>query len=216
VQSKYELTFETWNKIAEIYEEKFMDLTIYNDSYDYLCSDLIGTDSRILELGCGPGNITKYLLNKRPDFKVYGIDIAPKMIELAQRNNPSALFEVMDVRNIHTLDQSFDAVVCGFCLPYLSHSDVSKLISDSSQLLSDNGFFYASFVEGEPEQSGYITGSTGDQVYFYYHRLVAIEELLVFHCFEILRTDRVVYRRSDGAEEFHCLLTARKMLDSTN
>ncbi len=29
VISKYQETFQTWNKVAKIYEEKFMDLKIY-------------------------------------------------------------------------------------------------------------------------------------------------------------------------------------------
>ena len=84
---KYKETFETWNKIALLYQEKFMDLDLYNDTYDFICNSILKVNSKILEIGCGPGNITKYLLCKRPDFDILGIDIADKMVELAKINN---------------------------------------------------------------------------------------------------------------------------------
>jgi trans-aconitate methyltransferase len=84
---KYEITFDTWNKIASSYQERFMDLDLYNDTYDIFCS-LIGQNAQIFEIGCGPGNITKYILSKRSDLQIEGIDIAPNMIKLAEKNNP--------------------------------------------------------------------------------------------------------------------------------
>ena len=47
---KYAITFKTWDKIAELYQEKFMDLDLYNDSYDALC-DLLSDNASVLELG---------------------------------------------------------------------------------------------------------------------------------------------------------------------
>src|SRR5690606_11871580 len=115
--------------------------------------------AKILEIGCGPGNITKYLLFKRPDFNIYGIDIAPKMIALAKSNNPTANFNIMDARQISSLKTKFDGIVCGFCLPYLSNTDCEKLIFDSFNLLNNNGLIYISFAEGDPDTSGFQVGS---------------------------------------------------------
>src|SRR5690606_3808601 len=100
-----------------------------------------------LEIGCGPGNITKYLLSKKPDFDILGIDIAPNMVELAKQNNPTAHFALMDCRQINQLDTKFDGIIGGFCLPYLTRVESEKLISDASDLLNDNGLIYLSFVE---------------------------------------------------------------------
>ena len=85
---------------------------------DLICNAVIKNKATILEIGCGPGNITKYLLSKRPDFNIFGIDIAPNMIELSKINNPKANFAVMDSRNISTIETKYDAMVCGFCLLY--------------------------------------------------------------------------------------------------
>ena len=128
--NRYKETFETWNKVALLYQDKFMDLDLYNETYDFVCNSIIKNKAKILEIGCGPGNITKYLLAKRPDFDIYGIDIVPNMIELAKRNNPTANFSIMDCRKISTLTTKFDGIICGFCLPYLSQTESAKLVAD--------------------------------------------------------------------------------------
>jgi 16S rRNA A1518/A1519 N6-dimethyltransferase RsmA/KsgA/DIM1 with predicted DNA glycosylase/AP lyase activity len=58
----YQETFETWDKVALLYQEKFMNLDIYNGTYDFFCNLFSMTKPRVLEIGCGPGNITKYIL----------------------------------------------------------------------------------------------------------------------------------------------------------
>lgn len=204
---RYEETFATWNKLASLYQEKFMDLDIYNESYDLICSSITKDQATILEVGCGPGNITKYLLSKRPDFVIHGTDIAPSMIELAKKNNPGASFAVMDSRKINELNTKFDGIVCGFCLPYLSHSDGRKLISDAADLLTANGLFYLSFVEGDPAASGFQTASSGDRTYFYYYDLGELKAQLVDSKFGEIKVFKVEY---GPAKEIHTILTARK------
>lgn len=207
---RYATTFETWNKVAQSYQDKFMDLTLYDDTYDFFCEQFSGENPKILELGCGPGNITRYLLAKRPDFRIKGIDVAPNMIELATRNNPTAVFEVMDVRNIQQLEEQYDGIVCGFCLPYLSKEDVSKLLEDSKRLLSENGVLYLSFVEGEDEKSGFQYSSSGDKVYFYFHQEAFLAATLKENGFEVIRLQHKEYERKDSVE-IHTVLVARKL-----
>ena len=60
--NKYEVNIATWNKLANLYENMFMNLDLYNESYDTLCNLLPQDNPNILEIGSGPGNITKYLL----------------------------------------------------------------------------------------------------------------------------------------------------------
>lgn len=207
---KYEETFETWNKIANLYEDKFMNLSLYNETYDFFLDTLKQDQLHIFEIGCGPGNITKYLLFKKPGLKIKGIDIAPKMVELAQLNNPSATFKVMDTRKLEEVNEKFDAVMCGFCLPYLSESDCSKLVYNMNQILTVNGILYLSFIQGQPSQSGYISGSTGDRTYFYYHTLEEIEHQLFKNHFEIIKTFEVKYPKADDFE-MHTILVAKKI-----
>lgn len=186
-----------------------MDMDLYNDSYDNFCNSITIQNAKLLEIGCGPGNITKYLLSKRPDFDIFGIDISPNMIELAKANNPTASFAIMDSRKINRLDTKFDGVISGFCLPYLSKNECYKLISDSFDLLNNNGLIYLSFVEGDPNQSEFKVSSFG-RVYFHFHNLNELKSQLIKYKFDEIETFKVNFKRSETESEIHTILTAKK------
>ena len=97
MEDHYKETFETWNKVALLYQEKFMHLDIYNSTYDAFLGSL-PKSSTVLEIGCGPGNISRHLLSERPDLQLLGTDIAPNMLQLAAANNPTATFLQLDCR----------------------------------------------------------------------------------------------------------------------
>ncbi|MBK6527930.1 MAG: hypothetical protein IPG07_21680 [Crocinitomicaceae bacterium] len=65
---KTKIAIEVFDKGAELYQEKFMDLKNYHASFDVFCESVKKENAEILELGCGPGNITKYLLSKTIRF----------------------------------------------------------------------------------------------------------------------------------------------------
>lgn len=207
---RYKETFETWNKVALLYQDKFMDLDLYNDTYDFVCNSISKENAKILEIGCGPGNITKYLLSERPDFAILGIDIAPKMIDLAKENNPSASFALKDARQIDEIKTKYDGIICGFCLPYLSPTDVQKLITDCYNLLNENGLIYISFVEGDPNKSDFQVSSSGERSYFYFHNLDDLKAKLVESNFDELNVFKVEYKKSESEIDIHTIVTAKK------
>jgi trans-aconitate 2-methyltransferase len=51
---------------------------------------------RVVDLGCGPGNLTRLLAQRWPDADVLGLDSSPEMIARAQA--PGVRFEVGDLR----------------------------------------------------------------------------------------------------------------------
>ncbi len=203
-------TFETWNNIASVYEDKFMDLDLYNETYDHFCNTLTKQIAKILDVGCGPGNIIKYLISKNPDYDIFGIDIAPNMIELAEKNNPSASFAVMDTRDIGKLEPNFNGIIAGFCLPYLSQSESQDFMANAFNLLDKQGVLYISFVEGNPQQSDFKTGG-GGRVYFYYHQLDELKKTLVETGFSEIAVFKVNYKTSDTTFDVHTIVTARKV-----
>ncbi|MFT3912211.1 MAG: class I SAM-dependent methyltransferase [Ferruginibacter sp.] len=208
----YKITFENWDKAALQYQEKFMDLALYDDTYDIFCTHIKKTGARILEIGCGPGNITRYLLSKKPDLNIEAIDIAPSMIELAKINNPTANFMVMDCREIDKLGPGYDAIMCGFCMPYISKDDCAKLVKDCALLLNKEGILYFSAIEADYNKSGYTTSSDGKyKMYLYYHQEDYLQEYLKENNFELLSLQRKEYEQAAEASSGHMIFIARKI-----
>jgi trans-aconitate 2-methyltransferase len=52
----------------------------------------------VVDLGCGPGNLTALLAERWPGAQVHGIDSSPEMIERARASVPHVRFEVGDLR----------------------------------------------------------------------------------------------------------------------
>ncbi|MBL0270180.1 MAG: class I SAM-dependent methyltransferase [Chitinophagaceae bacterium] len=206
---RYKETFETWNKLASLYQDAFMDLNIYNESYDFVCKAITPPSAKLLEIACGPGNITKYLLSVRPDFSIFGIDIAPNMIELAKKNNPAAAFAIMDIRKIDEIKTKYDGIVCGFGLPYLSPAGCPKFITDCYNLLNDGGLLYISFVEGDAGASDYQVSGTGDRSYFYFYHLNDLSVQLAENNFGDFKIFKVEYKKADS-NELHTIIIAKK------
>ncbi len=206
----YKTTSDSWNKIATRYEEVFMDLELYNDTYTGFCDLLPMRGASLLEIGCGPGNITRYMLSERPDFKILGIDIAPNMIKLAQQHNPTAAFKVLDCRLIHTLNPGYHGIICGFCIPYLSQSDCATLLRNCSNLLYKDGVMYLSFVEGDPQDSGFITDSDGNSMYFNYHSLDEIQKEFKKNNIKTIQIIKKEYVTKKGNAEIHTVVLAKK------
>lgn len=202
----------TYNIAAENYESKFMTLNLYNDTYDLFCNYIVDKKPTLLEIASGPGNVTKYLRNKRPDFNIIGIDLAPNMVALAKKNNPEVDFKVMDCNNISSINSYFNAIMCGFCMPYLSKEACEKLILDAATLLNPNGIFYISTMEGNYDKSGYeFTSFSGDhKVFIYYHQEAFLTECLVKYGFEILDLKRKKYPEPDGSFLTDMIFIAKK------
>ncbi|MES2478715.1 MAG: class I SAM-dependent methyltransferase [Bacteroidota bacterium] len=205
---KSQIAAAVFDKRAADYQQKFMDVSHYGRSLDLFCDSIRIENAEILEIACGPGNITAYLLNRRKDFNILGIDLAPNMISLAQKNNPCALFRLMDCRDIVQLNKKYDGIMCGFCLPYLSKDEAVQLIADTSAILNPGGILYLSTMEANYQQSGWQTNSLGDAIYMHYHQADYLCTSLEEHQFGIISMERKQLPVADKANSVDLMIIA--------
>ena len=67
----------------------------------------------LLDCGCGTGAVLSLLHERCPDKELTGIDITPKMIDVAKSKAlPNVEYVVGDCENLPFPDGSFDVVVC--------------------------------------------------------------------------------------------------------
>ena len=207
-----EFAASIFNKLAKEYQDKFMYVGLYGDTFDFFCDQIYVPNAQILEIACGPGNITQYLLKKRPDFDLLGIDLAPNMIALAQTNNPQAQFKLMDCRKISSIDQRFDGVMCGFCLPYLNKEETAQLITDVSKLLKPNGLLYLSTMEDDYSTSGPRNASSGDEVYMHFYLADDLTPMLQENHLKVLSLARKDFPTTDGTKVIDLVMIAQKLV----
>ena len=104
--------------IARAYDQGVQ--AAFRDIFPPLLEDLL-TDiagiRRGLDVGCGPGQFTILIAERLPGAEMWGIDLAPTMIELARRHAAASSagarmhFEVADVAHLPFADGQFDAVL---------------------------------------------------------------------------------------------------------
>jgi len=94
--------------------------TAFREIFPKLVEDLLDEVRgvrRALDVGCGPGQFTILLAEALPDCEVWGIDLAPTMIELARRHAAQSSaagrlhFEVANAEKLPFPDGRFDAVL---------------------------------------------------------------------------------------------------------
>ena len=117
------------------------------------------------------------------------------MIELAEKNVPPAAFRVLDCKNLNSLNLQFDAILCGFTLPYLNKEEAKRLIKDSSKIINKDGILYISTMEDDYEKSKLISSNInkGSGLFTHYHQEDYLSEALLKNDFKILKTFRKDY-----------------------
>lgn len=205
-----DIAVRLFDRAAADYAAKYMDVGRYAASLDRLCAAL-PPDAGVLELACGPGNITRYLLDRRPDLRILGTDLSPRMLELARANNPEAAFALLDARDLGRSATAYDGIVCGFGLPYLSPEEADRLIQQAATVLRPGGLLYLSTMEGDPERSGLQRPSSGDgeALHIQYHHADRLTAALTRHGFTLVDLQRAEYPAPDGAPVVDLMVVAR-------
>lgn len=110
-----QLSIEEFSQAAERYEGSHAGIyeMCKKDYPDILAEIEKETFTDLLDAGCGPAPMISLLAEKYPDKHFTGIDLTPKMIEVAKSKNlKNAEFVVGDCEKLPFADASFDVVIC--------------------------------------------------------------------------------------------------------
>jgi tRNA (cmo5U34)-methyltransferase len=98
---------------------------------------------RILELGCGTGNLTQLIAKRWPNSQITVVDISAKMLqETGQRLKHPNLFLVESYfESLSFPTDSFDLVMASFSIHHLLDTNKKALMSQLASWLTQGGFF---------------------------------------------------------------------------
>ena len=135
-----ELSVKEFTKAAEVYESDHAG--VYNmckkDYPDVLAELEKEPFSDLLDCGCGSGPMLTLLHEKYPEKHYTGIDLTPKMIEVAKAKNMKNVDLVVgDCENLPFEAESFDVVIC--CESFHHYPDPQSFFNSVYRVLRPNG-----------------------------------------------------------------------------
>ncbi len=169
----------TYNKIAKDWHKNHQQDDWWVEGVDKFIS-LLKQGSVVLDIGCGGGTKTKYLVNK--GLKVFGIDFSEKMIGIAKREVPEADFLTMDLRDVNDLEENFDGIFVQAVLLHFPKKEIRDVLKKIINKLKDGGYLYIAVKEtksGQPEEEIKIENDYGYQYerFFSYFMLEELKNL---------------------------------------
>ena len=129
-------SLEYWDNVHKDYDRATIKVDDWLEKFDDI---IMGSQKPILDLGCGGGNDTLYLISKGK--QVISCDQSPSAINNIRKNFP----EVYDAKCFNMLDglpfedEAFDVVIADLCLHYFLKSDTEKILNDIRRILTPGG-----------------------------------------------------------------------------
>ena len=135
-----ELSIKEFTQAAERYEgdQGGIYKLCKHDYPDILAEIEKAPFDSLLDAGCGPAPMLTLLTQKYPEKHYTGIDLTPKMIEVAKRKKlPNTTFVVGDCENLPFPDNSFDVVICSMSAHHYPH--VERFYASVYRVLKPGG-----------------------------------------------------------------------------
>ncbi|MDZ8066785.1 MAG: class I SAM-dependent methyltransferase [Nostoc sp. DedQUE08] len=126
----------------------------YDEMLEVITRCLTSTSRRILELGCGTGELSLKILNRFPDSQVIALDYSPRMLQFAQDKITAAGYQQRWTGiqadfgdwadNPENLDigNEFDACVSSLAIHHLQDEMKLKLFERIAASLTQDGCFW--------------------------------------------------------------------------
>jgi ubiquinone/menaquinone biosynthesis C-methylase UbiE len=113
---------------------------------DLFAEMTLAVGPEVADVGCGTGRLLPYLASR--GLSPRGVDLSPKMIEVAQRENPGFTYDVADLRDLPFEDASLAGVVCWFSLIYLAPDARIAAFTELARVVKPGGYLVTAFKHG--------------------------------------------------------------------
>lgn len=142
---------DSYNRVAEDYAVHFAD-ELDKKPFDRKMLDLLaeraGHPGLICDMGCGPGQVARYLHDR--GTKVCGIDLSEAMIERARSLHVDIPFRQGDMLNLVGVgDESYGGVAAFYSVIHVPRSRVHLALKELRRVLIPKGTLLLAFHIGQ-------------------------------------------------------------------
>src|SRR2546425_2688464 len=142
----------SYDRVGKRYVDEFFD-ELERKPFDrqllHQFAEIVGTQGKVCEIGCGPGQIARYLQDRH--LNMCGVDLSEEMIKWANRLNPDISFQRGDMRALEIPDAYLAGIVCFYAIIHLRREDVPRALTEMHRVLKPGGGLMLSFHGGEGE-----------------------------------------------------------------
>jgi ubiquinone/menaquinone biosynthesis C-methylase UbiE len=147
---------------------------------------------RVLELGCGTGKNTRWLLSKTK--RIVAVDFSKAMLEKARKkiNDPKVLFVQADLReDWRFADEKFDLITFSLVLEHIN--DLGSIFKNASEALLPGGYMYIGELHPYKQYNGskarFHAGKVLQQVPCFTHHISDFTNQALINGLEVLRVN---------------------------
>ncbi|MDB4334964.1 class I SAM-dependent methyltransferase [bacterium] len=188
-----------YSEYSSQFEEKIGSLDIYHESYnDFICG--AKRKSNMLDLACGPGNVSLFIKNMCPEIEITCVDLSDEMLELAKKKGFMAEFYKSDILNIDIPDKKYDLIMCAFGIPYIKSSELERFVSEVNRYSEKGTSVYISCMEGEFIENEIMSFADFHTVSVQRHRKINIVNSFEEFQFKLTNFNTQAYREPNGFE----------------
>jgi SAM-dependent methyltransferase len=143
LQAAYDVVAERY---AELYHDELEHKPLDRALLDRFVEAVRG-QGLVCDLGCGPGQITRYLHAR--GVEVFGMDLSAAMIAIARRLSPGINFVQGDLAAIDAADGTWSGIVTFYSLIHLPRSELVPTLRGLRRVLRPGGLLLLAFHLGE-------------------------------------------------------------------
>lgn len=146
---KNQTAITTYDKIADEYSKHYFD-DLKDLPYIDRFLNRLPKNGKILDVGCGPGQFSKYMTDK--GFVVTGVDFLNQMIEIAKTKAPAVEFRFMDMRKLEFDECSFDGLLSAYSLIHIPSDEIANTLNGFMKLLKSGGYLEIIVQKGRADR----------------------------------------------------------------
>jgi SAM-dependent methyltransferase len=141
---------ESYDRLADEYARRISN-ELQNKPLDRQLLDRFAAEvagrGEACDMGCGPGHVARYL--RDVGATVFGLDIAPRMVEQARQLNPDISFREGDMLELDIPDGTLAGIAAFYAIVNIPKKSLPLVFREMERVLRPGGLLLLAFHTGD-------------------------------------------------------------------
>ncbi|MEV6108772.1 class I SAM-dependent methyltransferase [Streptomyces sp. NPDC051940] len=171
-------------------------------------AELVRDGGPVADVGCGPGKVTAYLAGM--GVPVFGVDLSPRMVELARTTHPGLRFEVGSMTSLDVGDGALGGVLAFYSTHHIPPEELPGVLAEFHRTLAPGGRLLLVGRVGDAEHLHRTLSYGADSATFDSYRMPAERIAGLVERAGLVVTARLVQAYGEGTKSAVASLLAYK------